>query len=279
MRFTAGFLVVAALSLPSVPAFGAVAVPLAGLVSADAIADGPGFQGSDNNFHADTWSAVPTTLFAGVASSDFDYYGTAIATTSATANWTSSDAGTIAFDHRALVSIPDGPIGNLDGYGTHIAVFDYKFIASVDGVFHFDYDIENSFTRSGSPTEESVYDTVQITLSGNSADYITLSGTGSLDFDLFAGQSYDVFMYADDELFTNASGILAGTQRYSFSITERTAVPPPDAPVPEPTTWSLMLSGFGLMGALIRRRQWMRTPGQPSISAEQETTSERLRAF
>jgi PEP-CTERM motif len=56
----------------------------------------------------------------------------------------------------------------------------------------------------------------------------------------------------------NASRALDANQRYRLSLqTTVTTNPPPPPPVggvPEPATWALMISGFGMAGAALRRR-------------------------
>jgi fibro-slime domain-containing protein len=64
--------------------------------------------------------------------------------------------------------------------------------------------------------------------------------------DLSAGtHTFDLF-YADRQE-TAAS--------LSFSIPDSVIVKPPPSGVPEPATWAMMLSGFGVLGGMMRRRR------------------------
>jgi len=77
---------------------------------------------------------------------------------------------------------------------------------------------------------------------------------------------------------TNGSRLLGGTFSYAnsgkgvrdsaegtitgFSVRPVDNLQTVDAfftPVPEPTTWAMMLAGFGIIGAAARRRQWVKT--------------------
>ena len=53
-----------------------------------------------------------------------------------------------------------------------------------------------------------------------------------------------------------------GTLRFSltYAYTPATPAPPPTSPVPEPSSWALMLAGFGLVGAVTRARPEGRRP-------------------
>lgn len=93
--------------------------------------------------------------------------------------------------------------------------------------------------------------------SGNylsSADYHSLSNLTSIDTPLFAWQGSVQFRelryHGAGELvfFSNAQIILSPT---SLTVS---SVPGGEGGVPEPATWALMIGGFGMVGATLRRR-------------------------
>lgn len=89
----------------------------------------------------------------------------------------------------------------------------------------------------------------------DNAGFVTLNGTGS--------QSINGFGVLRS--FSFASGFVAGVNTLDFSVTDfgaPTALRVDDlagtadvaAVVPEPTSWAMMIAGFGLVGAASRRR-------------------------
>jgi len=50
------------------------------------------------------------------------------------------------------------------------------------------------------------------------------------------------------------AGILFAITEVSYSVSDPSALPGPEAYVPEPSTWAMMILGFGATGASLRRR-------------------------
>jgi hypothetical protein len=59
--------------------------------------------------------------------------------------------------------------------------------------------------------------------------------------------------FPDFEEFLNPGTMTLDSVSFAFDLVQ-TGGPPPVAPVPEPATWALMILGFGLAGAALRRR-------------------------
>ena len=70
----------------------------------------------------------------------------------------------------------------------------------------------------------------------------TVHGTGRSDF---GNTSFFNFELPDGVSFVSSSGVLLSNP-YS---------PITSGAVPEPTTWALMIAGFGMIGAAMRRRR------------------------
>jgi hypothetical protein len=103
---------------------------------------------------------------------------------------------------------------------------------------------------------------------GSGGDAIELEGTLSLS--LFAGTQYTVNIFAEavatalgQSTFASASvdpyiyidPSFADAAKYSVVVSEGVAnVDPSLAVVPEPTSWAMMIAGFGLAGGVLRRR-------------------------
>jgi hypothetical protein len=82
-------------------------------------------------------------------------------------------------------------------------------------------------------------------------DTITFETPGPLTFDL-GGKNVTVTFDAPGALSGGLTSWPSST--YTGSLTA-TFVDPPVAPVPEPSTYALMLAGLGFVGAIARRRR------------------------
>ena len=123
----------------------------------------------------------------------------------------------------------------------------YTFIASDDGVFTMDYDLLATGTNSyflwglaGSGGLGNAY------FSGGA-----LTASGILTVPLIAGQTYDL-AFGNGGNASNSGGawvVRNATGTFDWKITYNAV-----APVPEPSTWAMMICGLALVGAVMRRR-------------------------
>lgn len=68
----------------------------------------------------------------------------------------------------------------------------------------------------------------------------------------FVGLDASRVQFTPDALFVNMQGIAAATgDTFTFTLTQGNA----NGGVPEPASWALMIGGFGLAGAALRRRR------------------------
>lgn len=85
------------------------------------------------------------------------------------------------------------------------------------------------------------------TLSSGLAAFL---GTGNVSF-TFSSTSLFALSGAQTDTFTGTPSIgAAATLTYNYDL----APPPPPPSVPEPTSWLMMLAGFGALGMVMRRR-------------------------
>ncbi len=120
----------------------------------------------------------------------------------------------------------------------------YQFTAAQDGVFTMDYDVAIS--------EDGAYGSgnFQILVNGvPPGDLVGGSdGTGTKTYALVAGNDYrfSIRNYAYVSPATEGYNTITGL--FTFKILDATAVP-------EPATWAMMITGFGLVGGSLRRRR------------------------
>jgi len=153
--------------------------------------------------------------------------GVAVGSTAMTANFTSPDAGTVAIDYQNFISVTGGtpPVGSF-GATLTFAMLKYVFTPTVDSVFKVNYSVDDVISNI-SPLAF-VYKTQALSETvGSFSDYQPFVGpTGSVSYDLMAGITYEMGLGVNDQFQSDVTSIWTGSQRYSFSITERPTAPP-----------------------------------------------------
>ncbi len=133
-----------------------------------------------------------------------------------------------------------------------------------DALLQFSFDIESEWTYDGlnvvalsdgglstllQPTQSGVYDKLYDrakTLLGPEGISGKTKGLATFDLAAFSGQVVDLrFQFASDRL-----AIGRGVMIDNIAVTG--TIP---SAVPEPATWAMMITGFGLAGGAIRRRR------------------------
>ena len=125
-----------------------------------------------------------------------------------------------------------GPIGSTGG-----------FDQTVGTVAGGSYKVEFSLSPSGSPTSsfEALFGGVSLLSLTAPPSNVPLEAYTRYSFDVTAtGASALAFVFRDDQGFLRLD---------SVSVTEI------ESAVPEPSTWAMMLLGFGAMGAVVRARR------------------------
>jgi PEP-CTERM motif len=220
--------------------------PLSGDVNMIANSTIDGFNIS-NSYNA-AWAAVPAGLGSSVDALNVDANGNSVDTHgTSVASWASADSGSVTFRNYGWdVNTADPYKANLtDNRGGDD--WDYTFVADQNGTITMAYNVTGSgFTFglwgwsigfNGSGSGGPVINPTDPTTSG--------VFTGLLQ----AGQTYTISLSGNPNIFNdggggNFSGSMLG--QFDWQITS--------GGVPEPATWGLMLAGFGLMGAALRRR-------------------------
>jgi hypothetical protein len=143
------------------------------------------------------------------------------------------------------------------------AVYDTGFAENVGESASFDFQLTTPMslniawnTRDSAPPASDLV-AYHIYVNSSVVEYI-FSGSGSYNQTLPAG-NYELGF---DDLANDTSGIpspTAGSQfgAFSFSITDTaTVLPIPVAALPEPSQWTMMLIGLGLIGSALRNMRY-----------------------
>jgi hypothetical protein len=165
------------------------------------------------------------------------------------ATWTSAEAGFFiiawgwAFDAEGF----DGPVEAR----TNIANYNwrYTFTASGNGTFSGTYMVLGSGNTFGLQPLSTGDDWTSGQLGGDVSDP---TANGSFSVPIVNGQTYSMSIANNGNLSNDTDGFAAeGSAEaiFNWQITYNV--------VPEPGGWALLLTGFGLTGAMMRRRQAM----------------------
>lgn len=197
---------------------------------------------SDSDTALQNLGAAPGQANASSVSAVTTSSNSATAFASISANWLSADAGTVGIEWGWRTSSWLGPLT----MATNLSrpQWTYTFIASGDGTF----DVTGSVVATGNflfglgPIYVTGFGFDEI--GGNFADP---NGSDSLSFAIAAGQQYTVGI--------SNYGNVTGDGFLTDSLAEADIAWAINyAGVPEPEAWALLILGFGVTGAAMRRR-------------------------
>jgi hypothetical protein len=223
--------------------------PISGGIHVGASVSAGGLSDSDTG--ADAWALTPDSLSASADAQVSPEQGRSVSgSVRAAANF-GANSGSANFYHGW--SFVDAPGPASAALHDNQAAWTYTFEALGDGQFDLTYDIFGSgdtsslwgwaIEWSGAGGGLSLYDSDDPTAAGTFSRSIT------------AGELYTVALTPYPNRSSNCSNCLVGgidgqmLSSFSYKIAED-----PGA-VPEPGTWAMTIVGFGLAGAMLRRRR------------------------
>jgi hypothetical protein len=263
--------------------------PIAGAVNSAShvLTQVTGVYDPDYDLHQDkndAWLTAPESLSALSGISYVSDAGNLFAMSEKVdADWTSALAGSINIESQGLLIDQGEEVRGM--YAGQVGTnqppaWTYRFTAQTDALITMD--VTSLFQTGGGGASNYYFDNLSGHLQINGipmntienghvtqfgADYRGFSAEPSdsitATYDLEAGTEYfiELFQRLDvsslREGLTPISGtaIVNASQHITFAITDRPVDDPngPSTPLPEPTTWALMVAGFGLAGAALRR--------------------------
>lgn len=251
-----------AVGLALVPASTSALVPVSGeiILGVGAYA---GFPGTFDNDTA-AWQGVPETL-SGSASAvlDLETGERVFADSTTTAVWSSVSEGSVA--NQASFGASGITTDDAQTIAGHF--MRYSLFAEQDGTVTFNWDVQ----LNGDPYPAGLGFFAEFGFGECRASPVFVSPfgevgnlSGSLTCDFQGGRLYDLLAYWELDVLTDVgSGFSEFTSGYNAALTwsiDEDVVPPPPPPppvpeVPEPASWALMITGFGLAGGALRRRR------------------------
>ncbi|WP_394763924.1 PEPxxWA-CTERM sorting domain-containing protein [Phenylobacterium sp.] len=200
----------------------------------------------------DSWTATPATLSTTTSFSVPRENGPASVTTSSVATWSASGLSGAA----TLTDGWDFPLQPL-GVGVHFdgVGWSYTFTPTEDVVFTLTYDVvATGPVQFGLQGYRFSQDELVTGLAANNPIFDP-SGAGTLIRNLSGGVSHTVSLYTTGNISNGGGFIGSGTETGQFSFAITSSGGPTEGGVPEPASWALMIAGFGLAGAALRRRR------------------------
>jgi hypothetical protein len=149
--------------------------------------------------------------------------------------WSSSDTiSTIGSGHAFIDGV--GKKGEFDAISIYLTSYAYGFT-------DLNFNLQKPAKASNFNSQIKVYDLSNILIATFVMNITNGNNKGYLHGD--AGE-----VFSKVEFLSGASGEFSSARQFDMKL-----APTPVTGVPEPTTWALMISGFGLAGAALRRKR------------------------
>lgn len=191
-------------------------------------------------------TSVPGTLsslsFGSVSSAPYQVSASAFVS----GTWASADAGTVDIQWGWNSNV--GPTGLTTQINTNGAIpnWSYTFTATGDGSFSGRYSVAATGDVYGL---QPIYGTGDMPFGPYGGDVNDPNGAGSFSVALVNGTTYTMGLFNFGNLGSASSFDANGSARALVDWTISYNV------VPEPASWAMMITGFGLVGAAARRRR------------------------
>jgi hypothetical protein len=175
-------------------------------------------------------------------------------TSSVTGNWLSADAGTIDMNWGWVVSGVDSSGVSIGAATNEAPAIDgfpanwfYEFTATGNGFFQGTYAVTGSGPNTFGLQPMYLWTGSSFLVLGGDIDDPT--GAGSFAVPLVAGQTYRMILFNFGNVGTTSLNDITGSAvgRVQWEIAT--------APIPEASTWAMLIAGFGLVGTMARRRR------------------------
>lgn len=191
-------------------------------------------------------SAIPTTIAASSTSFVSDGTYTLVSYAYSNATWVSADAGTVGVEWGWSIGANGSGVVTQANTNAVPTNWSYTFTATGNGNFSGNYVVVGSGAKFGLQSLYSTNDLSSVSFGGNVNDP---TSSGSFAVPLVNGQTYTmaVFNYGNIGNIGGFDAVSDATAVIDWTITY-------DA-VPEPASWAMMIAGFGLVGAGMRRRR------------------------
>lgn len=194
-------------------------------------------------------TAVPATISSNASASLQSGNYSAFASHGIEATWASADAGTVDVQWGWIVASAGSGIATAVSTYVTQADWAYVFTATGNGVFTARYSVDGS----GTPTPfglRPIYGGDAIPTGPYGGGILNPNGAGSFSVGLLKDQTYTMRLFNSGNLANPPGFDSAASARalIDWDITYRD-------PVPEPAGWTLLIAGFGLVGAAARGRR------------------------
>lgn len=240
----------AAFTLGAVTAPAMAATPIHGELNAVANSEVDGSTAADNDnagWTGGIFGGLATTVTASAQS------GAESVTThgDAAATWASANEGSVTFTNYgwdfnapATFDAQSDLRSNRGG-----ADWSYTFTALGDGLFTMNYAVVGAGQLFGLQGWEIGF--TGVGAGGPTRDFFDPAASGTLFGQLISGQEYTVTLDGHPNI--SGGGVYSGevSGQFDWRITEQIV----GSAAPEPSTWALMIAGFGMAGVVARRRR------------------------
>jgi hypothetical protein len=163
------------------------------------------------------------------------------------ATWASADAGTIDVQWGWQSATSD--VYTEINTNVTIADWTYNFTATGNGTFSGNYRVTGMGDTFGL---QPIYGADDVPFGPYGGDVANPTGSGAFSIALVNGQTYNMRFYNYGNISSGAGVTADGSARalIDWKIAYNNV-----GGVPEPTSWAMLITGFGLVGATARRRR------------------------